>query len=116
MRITIDALGEAQADGYTIEFNLFDEDGTKISFGAANPVRQTFYKKSDKQYVLELGPLPLMTGIYSFDFSARLWGNERWDNWEQAIAFEIRKCDPWNTGHSIPGRTNGSFVIDQKWS
>ena len=107
--------GQAPASSYTIEFLLFNSKGNRISFGAANPVQNTYFRKGDTHFVCKLGPLPLTMGVYSFYFSVRVWGMERWDEWENAIQFEITRCDLFGTGHDVPGGSNGDFIINQKW-
>jgi len=115
MTIEISSEKEAPGDNFTVEFFLYNEQGKKISFGAANPVCQKFYKKEDKKFTCELGPIPLTSGYYWFNFSVRVWGQERWDIWEQAIFFEITKCDPYHTNFNNPSPTNGDFIINQNW-
>jgi len=99
---------------YTIEFVLYNSKGYRISWGAANPIQNTYFDKEDTHYVCKLGPLPLTTGIYSFTFVVRIWGMERWDMWEDAISFEINQCDMFKTGFEI---TSGEaeFMINQQW-
>lgn len=106
---------QAPVGRYTVEFLLFNSKGNRISFGAANPVQNTYFKKEDTHFVCKLGPLPLTMGIYSFYFSIRIWGGERWDEWQDAIQFEVTKCDLFKTGHDVPGGANGDFIINQKW-
>ena len=115
MEIHLFADREAPADSFTVEFLLFNEHGNRISFGAANPVRNTFYNKSDKHFVCKLGPLPMTSGSYNLAFSARVWGLERWDMWENAISFSIFKCDIYNTGFSVPSGSGGEFILGQEW-
>lgn len=107
--------GQAPVGRYTIEFILFNARGNRISFGAANPVQNTYFRKEDTHFVCKLGPLPLTMGVYAFYFSVRVWGMERWDEWENAIQFEITQCDLFGTGHDVPGGGNGDFIINQQW-
>lgn len=107
--------GPAPQDSFTIEFKLRNERGNVISFGSANPVRQTYYNREDTHFVCKLKTLPLTSGKYKFDFSIRVWGMERWDYWEDAINFNITKCDLYNTGFDIPAVAGGDFVINQNW-
>ena len=115
MEIRIHFHGQAPQDGFTVEWLLFNESGSRISFGAANPVQQVYFNRSDKIVICKLRHLPLTTGRYSFYFSSRIWGLERWDEWEHAASFQIIECDPYKTGHSIPGGPNGDFIIDHIW-
>ena len=116
MEIHLWSSGRAPENSYTVEFKLLDSEGDVISFGAANPVRTTFYSADQQHYVCRLGPLPLTEGSYAFSFVARVWNKPLWDYWEKAIGFEITRCDPFNTGHSITGDHNGDFVIAQDWT
>jgi lipopolysaccharide transport system ATP-binding protein len=104
------------ADSFTIEFYLFNEKGDRISFGAANPVRDHYYSQEDMHYICKIGPLPLTSGVYSISFSARVWGLERWDDWEHAIEFSVYRCDPYKTGFDQPSGVCGDFVLGQEWS
>jgi hypothetical protein len=54
-------------------------------------------------------------GFYSFYFSVRVWGMDRWDEWEHAVQFEITKCDLFATGHDVPSGAGGDFIINQQW-
>jgi len=45
----------------------------------------------------------------------RVWNEERWDYWENAIAFDIVRCDLFKTGHSVSSVHDGQFVIPQRW-
>jgi lipopolysaccharide transport system ATP-binding protein len=116
MEIHLWSSDRAPENSYTAEFKLLDSEGDVISFGAANPVRTTFYTAAQQHYVCRLGPLPLTEGSYAFTFSIRVWNKNLWDIWERAIGFEIARCDPFNTGHSITNDHNGDFVIEQEWT
>lgn len=108
--------GRAPQDSYTVEFKLYNAEGVIISFGSANPVRDTYYRADDRHFICRLGPLPLTEGHYTFSFTIRVWNDERWDFWDQAIGFEITRCDLFRTGHSISSVHDGDFVIPQEWS
>ena len=105
---------QAPANNYTIEFLLFNARGHRISWGAANPIQNTYFKKEDTHFVCKLGPLPLTMGVYSFSFSVRIWGMERWDEWDNAISFEIKQCDTFKTGFDVHS-DGGDFMIHQQW-
>jgi len=115
MEIHLWSSGRAPADSFTAEFKLLNGAEELISFGSANPVRDTYYQAGQQHFVCRLGPLPLTEGSYSFSFTLRVWNQERWDFWERAIGFEIERCDLFRTGHSVTGDHNGSFVIPQEW-
>ena len=108
--------GPAPQGSFTVEFILYNAQGNRISFGAANPVRSTYFGKEDRHIVCKLSRLPLTSGRYQFDISARVWGMERWDLWERAVGLEITRCDLFGTGHDIPGGAGGDFVMEQEWS
>jgi homopolymeric O-antigen transport system ATP-binding protein len=109
------ASGRAPADSFTAEFKLLNDAEELISFGSANPVRDTYYLAGQQHFICRLGPLPLTEGSYSLSFTVRVWNQERWDFWERAIGFEVERCDLFKTGHSVTGDHNGSFVIPQEW-
>jgi lipopolysaccharide transport system ATP-binding protein len=115
MEIHLWASGRAPEDSYTVEFKLHNSEGATISFGAANPVTNTYYRAETCHFVCRLGPLPLTEGRYAFSFTVRVWNSVRWDFWEQAIGFEIVKCDLFRSGHSISSVHDGDFVIPQEW-
>lgn len=115
MEIHLWSNGFAPQDSFTVEFILYNQDFRKISFGCANPVRNTHYNKNDQHFICKLGPLSLTTGKYHFDFGAKVWGLESWDRWENAIGFEITRCDLFKTGHDVPCGANGDFIINQEW-
>jgi hypothetical protein len=108
--------GRAPENSYTIEFKLFNDHDRVISFGAANPVRSTYYAADDTHFVCRLGPLPLTEGEYTFSFTARVWNSDCWDRWDKAIGFDIARCDLFRTGHGISNAHDGDFVINQEWS
>ena len=116
MEIHLWSNDRAPENSYTVEFKLLDSEGEVISFGAANPVRSTFYSAEQQHYICRLGPLPLTEGSYALTFTIRVWNKALWDMWERAIGFEITRCDPFNTGHSITSDHNGDFVIEQEWT
>jgi lipopolysaccharide transport system ATP-binding protein len=116
MEIHLWASDRAPENSYGVEFKLLDSEGDVISFGAANPVRSTFYTADQQHYICRLGPLPLTAGSYAFTFTIRVWNRSLWDIWDTAIGFEIARCDPFNTGHSISNDHNGDFVIEQEWT
>jgi homopolymeric O-antigen transport system ATP-binding protein len=107
--------GRAPENSYTVEFKLLNDDDEVISFGAANPVRQTFYRAEDQHFVCRLGPLPLTEGSYAFSFSIGVWNVARWDAWSKAIGFTIERCDLFGTGHGVANVNDGDFVIQQEW-
>jgi lipopolysaccharide transport system ATP-binding protein len=115
MEIHLWSSGRAPENSYTAEFKLFNERDELVSFGSANPVRDTYYLAEDQHLVCRLGPLPLTEGSYTFSFTVRVWNQDRWDFWERAIGFEILRCDLFRTGHSVTADHNGSFVIAQEW-
>ncbi len=115
MEIHLWASGRAPADSFTAEFQLLNDADEIISFGSANPVRDTYYVADQQHFVCRLGPLPLTEGAYSFSFTARVWNQVRWDFWEKAIGFDIQRCDLFRTGHGITNLHDGDFVIQQEW-
>lgn len=115
LEIHVWTTGEPPSSNFTIEFNLFNELGSKISFGSANPIRETYFKKGENHFVCLLKKIPLLTGQYYLDFSTRVWGQERWDYWERAISFEITNADFFKTGYNLEGRINGDFILEQEW-
>jgi lipopolysaccharide transport system ATP-binding protein len=115
MEIHLWSSGRAPADSFTAEFKLLNDADELISFGSANPVRETYYVADQQHFICRLGPLPLTQGSYSLSFTVRVWNQVRWDFWEKAIGFEIQRCDPFNTGHSVNNLHNGDFVIQQEW-
>jgi hypothetical protein len=102
-------------NSFTAEFLLFNDSDEPVSFGAANPVRATYYTADQQHFVCRLGPLPLTEGVYSFNFTVRVWNQVRWDFWERAIGFEIQRCDLFNTGHGVSNVHDGDFVMQQEW-
>jgi hypothetical protein len=86
-----------------------------VSFGSANPVRNTYYRSEHQHFVCRLGPLPLTEGRYALSFTVRVWNRERWDYWDRAIGFSIDRCDLFKTGHGISNVNDGDFVINQEW-
>lgn len=108
--------GDAPQDGFTLEWLLINEKGGRISFGTANPMSSFYINRKDRVIQCKLGPLPLTTGTYSFYLSVRVWGQERWDEWENAAGFQVVRCDPFNTGHDVPGGPGGDFIIPHVWS
>jgi lipopolysaccharide transport system ATP-binding protein len=116
LEIHLFANQDAPNDNFTVEMFLLNNSGLAISFGSANPTRNTFFKKSDRHFVCRLGPLPLTSGRYWFNFSVFVWPpHDRWDTWIQAIGFEIIKCDIYSTGHNALSPFNGDFIINQEW-
>jgi lipopolysaccharide transport system ATP-binding protein len=107
--------GPADQDGYTIEFYILNERGDRISFGAANPIRETFFNADETHYKCKIGPLPLTSGKYTMEFSVRVWGWERWDLWENAIQFWVTRCDLFDTGYDAPSAGCGDFILPQEW-
>ncbi|HXD75510.1 MAG TPA: ABC transporter ATP-binding protein [Vicinamibacterales bacterium] len=115
MEIHLWSSERAPVDSYTVEFKLLNDQDQIVSFGSANPVRSTYYTADQQHYVCRLGPLPLTEGAYALSFTVRVWNEERWDFWENAIGFEIDRCDLFKTGHSVTGDHNGPLVIPQEW-
>ena len=115
MEIHLWSSGRAPENSYTVEFKLMNSDEKVISFGAANPVRATYYGAEDQHFICRLGPLPLTEGSYTFGFTVGVWNNERWDFWARAIGFTIARCDLFETGHGIANINDGDFVIPQEW-
>jgi lipopolysaccharide transport system ATP-binding protein len=115
MDIHLWSSGPAPENSFTAEFKLFNDDDEIVSFGSANPVRDTYYRSEHQHFVCRLGPLPLTEGRYAFSFTVRVWNKERWDYWDKAIGFTIARCDLFGTGHGIANDHNGDFVIQQEW-
>jgi hypothetical protein len=115
MDIHLWSSGRAPENSFTVEFKLLSSDDRVISFGSANPVRDTYYRAEHQHFICRLGPLPLTEGAYAFSFTVRVWNTERWDYWDKAIGFEIGRCDLFGTGHGISNVNDGDFVIGQEW-
>ena len=115
MEIHLWSSGPAPENSFTVEFKLFNDDDLIVSFGSANPVRDTYYRSEHQHFVCRLGPLPLTEGRYAFSFTVRVWNKERWDYWDRAIGFTIGRCDLFKTGHGISNVNDGDFVINQEW-
>jgi hypothetical protein len=115
MDIHLWSSGPAPENSFTVEFKLFNDDDEIVSFGSANPVRDTYYRSEHRHFVCRLGPLPLTEGRYAFSFTVRVWNKERWDYWDKAIGFTIGRCDLFATGHGVANDHNGDFVIQQEW-
>jgi lipopolysaccharide transport system ATP-binding protein len=115
MEIHLWASGRAAENSFGVEFKLVNEDGQVISYGAANPVRATYFTADQQHFICRLGPLPLTEGAYSFNFIIGVWNKARWDWWDNAVAFRIARCDLFGTGHSISNVRDGDFVIPQVW-
>jgi lipopolysaccharide transport system ATP-binding protein len=115
MEIHLWSSGAAPENSFTVEFMLFNDEAENISFGSANPVRDTYYRSEHQHFVCRLGPLPLTEGSYTFSFTVRVWNKERWDYWDKAIGFTIGRCDLFKTGHGISNVNDGDFVINQEW-
>ena len=115
MEIHLWSSGPAPENSFTVEFKLLNGGDTIISFGSANPVRDTYYRSEHHHFVCRLGPLPLTEGAYAFSFTVRVWNKERWDYWDKAVGFTIARCDLFNTGHGITSDHNGDFVLHQEW-
>ena len=115
MDIHLWSSGPAPENSFTAEFKLFNDDDEIVSFGSANPVRDTYYRSEHQHFVCRLGPLPLTEGRYALSFTVRVWNKERWDYWDKAIGFTIGRCDLFNTGHGISNVNDGDFVIHQEW-
>ena len=115
MEIHLWSSGRAPENSYTVEFKLLNSDDQVISFGAANPVRATYYLADQQHFVCRLGPLPLTEGSYAFSFTVGVWNKERWDFWQKAVRFTISRCDLFGTGHGISNVNDGDFVIPQEW-
>jgi lipopolysaccharide transport system ATP-binding protein len=107
--------GRAPENSYTAEFKLLNSDDRVISFGSANPVRDTYFLAEHQHFVCRLGPLPLTEGAYAFSFTVGVWNKERWDFWAKAIGFTVGRCDLFATGHGISNVNDGDFVIQQEW-
>jgi lipopolysaccharide transport system ATP-binding protein len=115
MEIHLWSSGRAPENSFGVEFKLYNSDDEVISFGAANPVRSTYFGAGDQHFVCRLGPLPLTEGSYTFSFAIGVWNVERWDAWGKAIGFTIARCDLFGTGHGIANVNDGDFVINQEW-
>jgi len=115
MEIHLWSSGRAPADSFTAEFKLLNDSDELISFGSANPVRDTYFEATQQHFICRLGPLPLTEGSYSLSFTVRVWNQGRWDFWEKAIGFDIQRCDLFKTGHGVSNLHDGDFVIHQEW-
>jgi lipopolysaccharide transport system ATP-binding protein len=115
MEIHLWSNGRAPENSFTAEFKLLDEADEVISFGTANPMRETYYTADQQHFICRLGPLPLTEGTYSFSFTVRVWNQVRWDLWDKAISFDIQRCDMFKSGHSVSSVYDGQFVIQQEW-
>jgi lipopolysaccharide transport system ATP-binding protein len=115
MEIHLWSSGRAPSDSYTVEYKILNSEDRIISFGAANPVTDTYFRAADTHFICRLGPLPLTEGKYALTFTVRRWNEASWDYWDQAVSFSIDKCDLYNTGHSISSVHDGDFVVGQEW-
>lgn len=115
MEILLSLHGDAPQDSFTVEWLLINERGSRISFGAANPLCDMYFSRGDRVISCRLDSLPLTSGTYRFYFSVRVWGLSRWDEWDNSVAFRVTLCDPYLTGFDSPNPVNGDFVIGQRW-
>lgn len=116
LRLIINFGGHIPQRDFTVEWILVNEQNHRISFGGANPMCGIYFGKDDTRIECALGPLPLTAGKYNFNIIARLWGGPPWDFWENAAAFQVVHCDPYETGFSVPSHSGGDFIIPQMWT
>jgi lipopolysaccharide transport system ATP-binding protein len=115
LRLVATLGGRAPADGYTVDWSIQNDRGERVSFGTANPQQNVYFDREDRVIECALGPLWLTSGKYRFWLSIWVWGQTRWDTWEEAGTFRIANADPFGTGFDATSPFYGSVVIPHTW-
>lgn len=116
LRLVLTVGGEAPTDGYTVDWGIHNERGDRVAFGTANPQQYTYFNRADRVIECSIGPLWLTSGKYRFWLSLWVWGQARWDVWEEAAGFRIALADAFGTGFDAPSSpAYGNVVIPHRW-
>ncbi|MEI6378629.1 MAG: polysaccharide ABC transporter ATP-binding protein [Candidatus Falkowbacteria bacterium] len=93
---------------------LSDIHGKKLAFGWSFPMDEVVYTEKDNKIICELFPGSLVPGRYILGFVLFFHERATYDNWFDAIAFEI-STNMINEKFEYPGHLNATQFIDHKW-
>lgn len=116
MVLLVDLAQVASEDEYSAEFRIYNELGQLVSVGASGAYHNKYFGKKVRKIRIEIGPLTVTSGKYTVSFSVLLGRNEqRTDTWQNAVAFTVFGCRPFERGTDIPSYREGVCVLGQSF-
>jgi lipopolysaccharide transport system ATP-binding protein len=113
LTLIVDFGGELAGGYFSPEFRIYNELGQLVSTGAAGPYHGKYFTSKVRKVRIEIGPLTLTSGKYRISLSMMAEA-ERIDTWENAIAFTIIECRPFQARGDIDMR-QGACIIGQSF-
>ena len=112
--LIVEFAGELVESHFSPEFYIYNELGQLVFVGASGPYHGKYFDNKVRKVRIEIGPLILTSGKYRISFSV-MTGNIRADTWENAIAFTIIECQPFETNWEIPAFRDGVCVLQHSF-
>ena len=112
--LIVDFAAELVGSHFSPEFYIYNELGQQVFVGASGPYHSKYFDNKVRKVRIEIGPLILTSGKYRISFSV-MTGNIRADTWENAIAFTIIECQPFETNWEIEAFRDGVCVLQHSF-
>lgn len=115
LRIRIYLGGRAPADGYTIDWAIFNERGERAASGSANPQQDVYFDRSDRVVECVIQSLPFTSGNYKLWLHTLIAGRAGWDIWDEAAVFRVEHADPFGFGFNATTSAHGVVAVPHYW-
>lgn len=94
---------------------LHNEEGVQIAVGASFPMDTLLYPQHVTKLTCDIDPISLVPGTYWFRFVFHIANVEMFDDWQNAISFEITNSDNKGAGFSYPGIWCARQYVQHEW-
>lgn len=94
---------------------IHDSLGHQVAVGASYPMDQIMYPQDIDRLKCEIDPSSLIPGVYSLRIVFHIPHYESFDNWQDAISFEITDNDYHCAGYTYPGVWRAQQYVAHKW-
>ena len=105
--------GQPTVENYNVIFQVYNEMGYYVCAGAAAEYHGQYFSRKVKKVGIKIGPLILTSGKYRVALTIRKGGAlaDTFDVWENAAAFSITECHPFETSWEMLVFRDGSCVV-----
>lgn len=100
---------------YAAVWFLHDHLGQQVAVGASQPMDSVLYSQKTTVLKCEFDPASLIPGVYILRFILHIPYYDNYDDWKNAISFEITENDLRGTGYSYPGIWSAQQYVSHKW-
>lgn len=100
---------------FTAVWFLHDNIGRQIAVGASFPMDSITFPQTTTKIECLFNPVSLLEGFYSLRFVFHIPLHYSYDDWKNAISFEITDSDVFHSGFAYPGVWMAQQYVEHKW-